>query len=283
LVQRICRYIETNLDKSLTLAALGEAMAISPHHLQRTFKRMLGISPRQYADALRLDSFKCKLREGQAITAAIYDAGYGASSRLYERAPRKLGMTPAAYRLGGRGMRINYTLVTGEWGRLLVAATQRGICAVSLGDTQAQLEAALRREFPAAQIQFDDLGLGRWAGELVKHLHGQQPCLNLPLDVRATAFQWRVWEELRAIPYGTTRSYREIARAVGRPGAARAVARACAANPAAIVIPCHRVVRGDGSLGGYRWGLKRKKWLLEKEKDAGHAKSERVAKAAGQR
>jgi len=266
LVRQVCRYLEGHIDSLPALSRLSGAVGASPHHLQRTFKRHMGISPRQYADALRLASFKGKLRNGQPITDAIYEAGYGASSRLYERAPTQLGMTPATYRRGGRGIRIGYTVVAGPWGKLLAAATARGVCAVSLGDSESELEAALRSEFPEAEIQRDEAGLGRWAGAIVKHLDGRQPSLSLPLDVRATAFQWRVWQELRAIPRGSTRSYGEIARALGNPGAARAVARACAANPVAVVIPCHRVVREDGGAGGYRWGAERKRLLLEREK-----------------
>jgi AraC family transcriptional regulator of adaptative response/methylated-DNA-[protein]-cysteine methyltransferase len=226
----------------------------------------MGITPRQYADACRLNQFKTHVREGEPVTSAMYGAGYGSSSRLYERAPTQLGMTPATYRRGGRGMRINYTIVECSLGRLLVARTEKGICAVSLGESDNALEAMLTREYPAAEIHCDNATLGEWVSALLDYLNGQQPHLDLPLDIQATAFQWRVWEALRAIPYGSTRSYSEIARAIGQPTATRAVARACATNPAAMVIPCHRVVREDGHLGGYRWGIERKQALLERER-----------------
>jgi AraC family transcriptional regulator of adaptative response/methylated-DNA-[protein]-cysteine methyltransferase len=234
--------------------------------MQRTFKRVLGITPRQYAEARRLDAFKARLREGQAVSEALYEAGYGSSSRLYERAPAQMGMTPTAYRQGGAGMQIRYSIVDCALGRLLVAATTRGLCMVSLGDSDSNLEAALWREYPAAAIARDDEALHAWLHELLRHLAGQQPHLDLPLDVQATAFQWQVWQALQAIPYGETRTYSELARQhFDNANAARAVARACATNPVSIVVPCHRVVREDGSLGGYRWGLERKRKLLQQE------------------
>lgn len=200
------------------------------------------------------------------MTGAMYDAGYGSSSRLYEQAPAQLGMTPADYRRGGEGVRINYTIAGCSLGRLLVAATEKGVCAVRLGDSDAELEANLLSEYPAAEVNRDDEALSKWVEQLLRHVEGQHPQLDLPLDVRATAFQWSVWEKLKKIPYGRTRSYSDIARAMGRPTATRAVARACATNPVALVIPCHRVVREDKSLGGYRWGLERKRALLERER-----------------
>ncbi len=266
LTQRICRYIETHLEQQVTLATLSAYFSVSPYHLQRLFKRMMGITPRQYADACRMNRFKAQLKEGEPVTRALYEAGYSSSSRLYERAPVQLGMTPTIYQKGGKGMSIRYTIVDSPLGRLLVAATERGICMVSLGDADTPLEESLQREYPAAQIQRDEVGLGQWVSDLLSYLQGQQRQLDLPLDVQATAFQWQVWQALRAIPLGETRSYREIAQALGRPKAVRAVAHACATNPAALVIPCHRVVREDGSLGGYRWGLARKHQLLEQEK-----------------
>jgi AraC family transcriptional regulator of adaptative response/methylated-DNA-[protein]-cysteine methyltransferase len=266
LVRGTCRYIETHLESSLSLQTLSEQAGLSPFHLQRTFKRVTGITPRQYADACRLGVLKSRLKERRTVTMAMVEAGYGSSSRLYERAASQLGMTPATYRRGGRAMHIRYTCADCPLGRLLLGGTERGICAVYLGDRDDKLEAELSREFPAAEVCRDNDGLSAWVNELVNHLHGQQPHLDLPLDVRATAFQWRVWQELQAIPYGRTRSYREIARALGQPSAARAVARACATNPVSVIIPCHRVVREDGGLGGYRWGLERKQALLDHEK-----------------
>ncbi len=261
-VQRICRAIAANPEEPPTLASLGAAVGLSPYHMQRTFKRVMGITPRQYADACRMNRLKDELRKGEAVTSALYGAGYGSPSRLYERAPAQLGMTPAVYRRGGAGMQMHYTVVPCPLGLLLVAATERGICAITLGDTDDALADGLKREYPAAEIARDAFGLDRAVEAIIRHLHGQEPHLDLPLDVQATAFQWRVWEALQAIPYGSTRSYGEIARAIGQPTAARAVAQACATNRVALAIPCHRVVREGGDLGGYRWGVERKRTLL---------------------
>jgi AraC family transcriptional regulator of adaptative response/methylated-DNA-[protein]-cysteine methyltransferase len=265
-IQALCRFIEANATEPLTLAELGSRAHMSPAHLQRVFKRITGLTPRQYAEACRLGRFKSRLKENHTVTAAIYQAGYGSSSRLYERVDEHLGMTPATYRNGGRTTQIGYTLTASPLGRLLVAGTERGICAVRLGDSDAELEEGLRSEFPAAQLSRDE-ALREWTAEIVKHLRGQQPHLDLPVDVQATAFQWRVWQELCAIPYGSTRTYAEIAQRIGQPKAVRAVGRACATNPVAVVVPCHRAVRTDGGLGGYRWGLKRKEKLLKKERE----------------
>jgi AraC family transcriptional regulator of adaptative response/methylated-DNA-[protein]-cysteine methyltransferase len=238
---------------------------VDPRRLAKAFVRQLGVTPRQYADALRLESFKARIRKGGEVTEALYEAGYGSSSRLYERAGAQLGMTPATYRKGGRGMRIAYSIVECPLGRLLVAATERGVCVVALADSDAELEAALAAEFPDAELSRGDEEVGNWTAAVVEHLKGARPSLDLPLDIRATAFQRRVWEELQRIPFGQTRTYREVACALGRPTAARAVARACATNPVSLVIPCHRVLRGDGGEGGYRWGIHRKRALLEAE------------------
>ena len=265
MVQHACHYIDTHLEGPLTLEALGKEVSVSPYHLQRIFKRIMGITPRQYAQAYRLGQLKQQLKEGETVTTALYNTGYGSSSRLYEQAPAQLGMTPAAYRQGGKSMHIGYAIVDCPLGRLLIAATEKGICAVSLGDSDAVLETALHSEYPAAEIQRDGVELSQWVSTLLNHLNGQQPQLDLPIDVQATAFQWRVWQALRAIPYGSTRSYSQVAQALGDPKATRAVARACASNPVAIVVPCHRVVREDGKLGGYRWGLERKQRLLAQE------------------
>jgi AraC family transcriptional regulator of adaptative response/methylated-DNA-[protein]-cysteine methyltransferase len=265
LVQRACRLIEERADQPPTLGELGAAIGVSPYHLQRTFKRAMGITPRQYADARRLDRLRARLKEGDTVTTALYAAGYGSSSRLYEQSPDQLGMTPATYGRGGAGARIGFATAASPLGRLLVAATERGVCFVSLGDEDAELEASLRGEFPAAEIRRDDEVLGAWTDAIVRHLSGAQPSLDLPTDVRATAFQRSVWEALRTIPSGETRTYQQIARELGQPGAARAVGRACATNPVAIVIPCHRALGADGELRGYRWGLARKRALLEQE------------------
>ncbi len=284
LVRQVCHLIDKRLQEesegASSLAALSAQTGFSRHHLQRTFKRWMGISPRQYADARRLGTLKRQLKKGDDVTTALYEAGYGSSSRLYERANGQLGMTPATYRRGGQGMQIGYTIVDSPLGRLLVAATQKGISAVYLGDSDARIESALHQEYPRAEIRRDRNGLEEWVRGILKHLRGASPRLDLPVDVQATAFQRRVWEEWRAIPYGATRSYSQIARAIGRPKANRAVARACATNPVSVVIPCHRVVREDGHLGGYRWGLHRKQALLEGER--GHASRQPHARPAGE-
>jgi AraC family transcriptional regulator of adaptative response/methylated-DNA-[protein]-cysteine methyltransferase len=235
----------------------------------------MGITPRQYADALRVARLKSELRKGKDVTTAMHEVSYGSSSRLYEKSDEHLGMTPATYRKGGAGMNISYTIAPCALGRVLVAATERGISAVYLGDRDAELVVALREEYPAADIRAASGGNSKWVREIVKHLAGANPQLDLPTDVAATAFQRRVWEALRAIPAGTTRTYSEVAQSIGQPSAVRAVAHACATNPTSIVVPCHRVVRKDGTHGGYRWGLGRKKILLEREKAAGAARAAR--------
>jgi AraC family transcriptional regulator, regulatory protein of adaptative response / methylated-DNA-[protein]-cysteine methyltransferase len=268
LVQRACRYIEEHLDETLRLEQLGAELGLSQAYAQRLFKRVLGISPRQYAEAQRLERIKSQLKGGASVTTTVYDVGYSSSSRLYERAPAQLGMTPTTYKRGGAGMLIAYTIVDSPLGRLLVAGTEQGICRVGLDNSDEVLENTLRNEYPAAELYQDSERLRLWVEEVIRHLVGEQPRLDLPIDIRATAFQWRVWEELRAIPYGQTRSYSQVARAIGQPTARRAVAQACKQNPVPLVIPCHRVVRDDGSLGGYRWGPERKQHLLEQEKNA---------------
>jgi len=268
IVQRACRAIETHTEGALSLADLGAELGVSPYHLQRTFKRLAGITPHQYAAAHRVRRFKALIKKGQAVTNAMYDAGYNSSSRLYEKADADFGMTPAVYARGGAGMQITYAVSGCSLGRLLVAATPRGLCAVRLGDSDAELEDMLSTEFPAADIRRDEDVLVEWTELILQHLDGQQTSLDLPVDVRATVFQRRVWEELRRIPYGSTRSYGDIARSIGQPTAVRAVARACATNPVALVTPCHRVVRQNGDLGGYRWGMERKRKLLAQEEQS---------------
>ena len=270
LVRRICQKIDETLatdpEARLTLEELSRSFGLKPHKMERVFQRILGITPRQFTDAQRMTQLKSKLQKGEKVTAAMYDAGYGSSSRLYERAHGQMGMTPAAYRRGGEGMTIGYTIATCPLGRVLVAATQRGVSAVYLGDSDHPLKKALAKEYPRAEIRQDAAGIGQWVRGILRHLRGQEPHIDLPLDVQATAFQRRVWEELQRIPYGSTKSYTEVARAIGKPKAIRAVARACATNPVSIVVPCHRVVREDGNLAGYRWGLERKKTLLSRER-----------------
>jgi AraC family transcriptional regulator, regulatory protein of adaptative response / methylated-DNA-[protein]-cysteine methyltransferase len=265
-VRLASRTLDARLDAPPTLAELGSEVGLSPWHLQRVFKRVVGVSPREWVEARRMERLKSGLREGQTVSRAVYGAGYGSGRPVYERTRSPLGMTPATYRRGGRGLAIRYAVVPSPLGRLLVAATERGVCSVRLGETDSELEAGLHAEFPEARLSADPEGLGAWAHEIVRHLEGETPRVDVPVDVRATAFQWRVWNALRTIPPGQTRSYAEVAQAVGAPRGARAVAQACAANPVALVVPCHRVVRGDGDLGGYKWGSRRKVVLLEQER-----------------
>ncbi|MFO0806842.1 MAG: methylated-DNA--[protein]-cysteine S-methyltransferase [Gemmataceae bacterium] len=266
IIAEVCDFIQKNLDGPLPLTELGRRSGMSAAHLQRVFKRIVGVTPRQYADACRLDRLKGRLKEGRTVTSAMIQSGYGSSSRLYEKSAEQLGMTPGEYRDGATAVGIRFATAGCDLGRILLAATDRGIAAVFLADTDAELRAALDAEFPEAAISRDASGLERWLTALVAHIAGELPHLDLPLDVRATAFQRRVWEELRRIPYGETRSYSEVAAALGTPKSVRAVARACATNPASLVIPCHRVVGRDGTLTGYRWGVQRKRKLLDREK-----------------
>jgi AraC family transcriptional regulator of adaptative response/methylated-DNA-[protein]-cysteine methyltransferase len=265
-VQELCRMIETHIEEPADLAALGRRTGLSPHQVGRAFRRILGVSPRQYRDARRLAHLRTALKERRRVSPAIYEAGFGSSSRVYERAAGALGMTPATYSRGGRGVAIRYAVVPSPLGQLLVAATPRGVCRIALADSPVTLERDLEREFPAAVMTRDTGSLAAWTGAIVRYLQGREPSLDLPLDIRATAFQQRVWNELRKIPYGRTRSYQAVARAIRRPNATRAVARACASNPVSLAIPCHRVIREDGDLGGYRWGVERKRRLLEIER-----------------
>lgn len=265
-VRLASRTLDARLDAPPTLAELGTEVGLSPWHLQRVFKRVVGVSPREWVEARRVERLRRGLREGQTVSRAVYAAGYGSGRPVYERGRSPLGMTPATYRRGGRGLAIRYAVVASPLGRLLVAATDRGVCSVRLGDEDAALATGLRAEFPEAGLAADPDGIGAWAREIVRHLEGETPRVDVPIDVRATAFQWRVWNALRAIPVGQTRSYAQVARAVGAPRGARAVAQACAANPVALVVPCHRVVRGDGDPGGYRWGAGRKMLLLDQER-----------------
>jgi AraC family transcriptional regulator, regulatory protein of adaptative response / methylated-DNA-[protein]-cysteine methyltransferase len=249
----------------VTLAQLSKRVGLSPFHLQRLFKRATGLSPREYQSARRMQQVKTGLRKGEDVTTAMYDAGFSSPSRLYEKATEQLGMTPGTYRRGGAGARITFAIAPTPLGRMLVAATEHGLCAVRFGESATELERDLREEFHAAELHRDDIEMGRYVGPLMASLRGENTIVHLPLDVRATAFQKKVWETLQRIPRGQTRSYSEIARQIGDPTAVRAVARACASNPVALAVPCHRVVRSDGDLAGYRWGVDRKKKLLERE------------------
>ena len=263
--KEVCRYIEQHLDEPITLERLGEAFRQSPFHLQRRFKAALGITPREYADSCRLRLLKRNLQAGDSVTRAMYDAGYGSSSRLYEKTASQLGMTPDKYRRGAIAASIRYACADSPLGRMLIAATDRGVCAIQFARSDGELLEGLKREFPFAVRKPDAGGLKEWVGALLSKMTGRELNAALPLDIRATVFQRRVWTYLQSIPFGATRSYGEVAKAIGQPSASRAVARACATNPVAVAIPCHRVVREDGDISGYRWGVERKKTLLEME------------------
>ena len=262
-VERAIAYLAEHPDKRVTLAALGERVGLSAFHLQRTFRQLTGLSPKEYATMLRMERLKTQLRKGTSVTEAIYGAGYGSGSRVYEHAHAALGMTPGAYRRKGQGMDIQYWVVPTRFGRVLIGATKRGVCYVSLGDETQTLEAALKREYPNATIERAADLPHRWTKAVLRLVDGDR--VPMPLDVPGTTFQWKVWKALQRIPYGGTRTYSEVAESIGQPSAARAVARACATNPVSLVVPCHRVVRADGMLGGYAWGLDRKRQLIEHE------------------
>ena len=265
-VERARRYLDDHADEPITLRQLAAYVGLSPFHLQRTFTKRVGLSPKGYQGAKRMDRFTASLKRGETVTNATYEAGFGSSSRLYARAHEDFGMTPSAFRSGGKGVTLRYTTVSTAVGRMLVAVTERGIATVSLGETEAALVASLRSDYPKAVFRRDRKGLEQPVSRLLQCLNGSAAVGRLPLDVKATAFQRRVWQALQQIPRGQTRSYQQIARAIGQPTAARAVARACAGNSVAVAIPCHRVVRGNGQLAGYRWGLERKKRLLALER-----------------
>ncbi len=261
-VQQVKALLE-QAEKAPTLEELGKAVGLSPFHLQRLFKQETGLSPKQYADALRLGKFKEQVRRKDSVTEALYEAGYGSSSSLYRQANAQLGMSPRVYRRGGKGMKISYAFADSPVGKLIMGVTEKGICSLLIGDSEAALEATLRQEF--AEAEFERGTLAEYVQPVLDYLTQQTP-LEVPLDLRGTAFRLKVWQALRQIPAGQTRTYGELARIVGNPKAVRAVAQACGANPIALIIPCHRVVGGDGRLTGYRWGVERKKKLLEKEK-----------------
>ncbi len=261
-------YLDAHGDERVTLARLAAVVGVSPAHLQRAFARRLGLSPKAYAEALRLERFKARLRDGGDVATAGYGSGYGSGSRVYEQATARLGMTPGRYRRGGEGLRLRVATSSTTLGRLLIAASERGLCAVSFGRDEAELLAALRDEYPRAEIVSDDAGLRPWLAAVCARLEGREDGEALPLDVAGSAFQWSVWRALQSIPAGETRTYAQVAALLGRPAAARAVARACAQNRVALVVPCHRVVPAGGGSGGYRWGAERKAKLLKRERDA---------------
>jgi AraC family transcriptional regulator, regulatory protein of adaptative response / methylated-DNA-[protein]-cysteine methyltransferase len=266
LVERVCQYIEDNLVKKLTLTSLSREAELSPFHFQRTFKRIIGISPRQFIEARRLERVKQSLRRGETVTEALYAAGFTSRGRLYEKSSSQLGVNPGTFRRGGEGLSIHYTIVDSPIGRLLLGATGNGICAVCIGASNEAVESALKEDYYAATLYRNDRQMRNWAEEFSKYFEGREFPRNLSIDVQATAFQWKVWQQIRSIPYGKTSTYSEIAETIGKPRAIRAVANACARNHIALLIPCHRVVGKNGDLRGYKWGLNRKKTLLSHEK-----------------
>jgi len=269
-IRTVCRYIDDHAGERLTLASLSRRAHLSAFHFQRTFKDVVGITPKQYVEAARMRTLKSKLREGQSATDAGYDAGFGSGSRVYERVDTRLGMTPKQYREGGKGVAISYAVSETPLGVMMIGATDRGLCFLQFDTARDKLLERLKLEYPQAQIaqmaNHRDVQFQAWMKALAEYLDGSRQQLDLPLDVRGTAFQMKVWNYLQRIPYGHVQSYAEVARGIGAPKAVRAVASACASNHVALVIPCHRVIRGDGTLGGYRWGLDRKRTLIDTER-----------------
>lgn len=273
----VCRHIATHCDEVLPLEQLAARLALSPAHFHKRFKTLIGVSPKQYQEDCRFERFRQALKAGSDVTTATYAAGFGSSSRLYEKLDTRLGMTPGQYRSGGEGLIISYAGADTPAGRLMLGATDRGLCFVQFGTDDASLLEQLQREYAHARLQampaeMESL-LQSWIEALAAHLAGEQPPFELPLDIHGTAFQIRVWRYLQQIPRGEVRSYSEVAAGIGQPRAARAVASACAANHLALLIPCHRVIRGSGELGGYRWGLELKRSLIDTERRQVHVQA----------
>jgi len=270
----VARHIEKHADEKITLKALAERSDLSISQLQRHFKMVFGVTPKAYQDQYRLNKFKASLKSGDAVTDAIYNAGFGSPSRVYGEAARNIGMTPKAYRAGGEGERISYAKRLSSLGWLLMAATDRGICFAQFADSEEQLFNQLHEEFPHADIKPSqpeiDQDLDTWMNALDNYLQKNSPKPELPLDLRGTAFQIKVWKFLLSSQEGQVYSYGELAAAIDKPTATRAAASACGQNRIAVLVPCHRVLRGDGSIGGYRWGIERKRTLLALEKDKGN-------------
>jgi AraC family transcriptional regulator, regulatory protein of adaptative response / methylated-DNA-[protein]-cysteine methyltransferase len=268
-VRRVSAYLASHADETVTLSQLARVASMSPHYLQRRFKAIVGLSPREYQSAMRAGRLRASLRDGRDVTSAIYEAGYGSPSRVYESSPTGKGMPPSNYRRHGAGMRIGYSIVSSAIGKVLVAATEHGVCAVKIGDSERALVRDLKEEYSAAEIAANAVPRDEWVQAIADHLRGDHDTLDLPIDVKATAFQWKVWRALQQIPAGETRAYAEVARRIGKPKAIRAVASACAKNPVCLVVPCHRVVPSSGGSGKYRWGAERKARLLAMEKKQG--------------
>jgi AraC family transcriptional regulator, regulatory protein of adaptative response / methylated-DNA-[protein]-cysteine methyltransferase len=265
-VQKVIHLLENEVNEP-SLEVLGAAVNLSPWHLQRVFKTAVGVSPKQYAKTYRAKKLRSELKSNDSVTRAMYEAGFGSSSRMYESQNAQLGMNPKTYRAGGNGERIAFVQLDSPVGRMLLAATARGLVAVRFGD-DTQTLSELRSEYPNATLEPDPDLLAPQTQAILEHILGHTHDLNLPIDVQATVFQTRVWNALKSIPYGETRSYAEVAQAIQQPTAVRAVARACATNPIALVVPCHRVIAANGDLSGYRWGIDRKRKLLELEASA---------------
>jgi AraC family transcriptional regulator, regulatory protein of adaptative response / methylated-DNA-[protein]-cysteine methyltransferase len=271
-IRKACDYIRSHPHERLPLAHLAASAGLSQFHFQRSFKSVVGLTPSQFAEACRLKELKGQLRAQPSVTDAIYEAGFGSGSRVYERVNSRIGMTPVEYRSGGNGVTISYVTVASPLGQMMIGATDRGLCFLQFADCDEELLRMLRAEYPAADLKPMrrpyPTEFGNWMTSLENHLKGKEPCPDLPLDLRATAFQMKVWRYLQSIPFGSVQSYSEVAAGIGQPTAVRAVARACATNPVALVIPCHRVIRSSGDPGGYRGGAERKRILLEQEQAA---------------
>lgn len=266
LVEKLRDYIDQHFDESVTLQMMGKAVGVSPFHLQRIFKRETGMTPKEYVDQVRLSVFKRELSAGRQITESLYEAGYSSPSHLYERSSKQLGMTPGTYKKRGAGEVISFAFVRTELGLLILGATERGVAFLQFGESEAELKQALSATFCAATIIENIDALTQWIERIQQYAQGKTNNIELPVDMKGTTFEQSVWRYLQQIPPGETRTYTQVAEAIGRPKAVRAVASACAANRIAMAIPCHRVIRTDGGLGGYRWGLRRKETLLANER-----------------
>lgn len=265
-IEKACEYIRLNSEEKITLKKLSEETGISAFHLQRTFKKAMGFTPREYQEACRLENLKIKLRKDHTVSSAVHDVGYSSTSWLYSENRSKLGMTPGTYREMGKGLEIRYKIIDSPLDRLLVARTRYGVCYIGIWDNDEELENALRKEYPAAEFVREDSSLDPWTKQILEYIIGRTKQLeNIPIDISGTGFQLDVWKALKQIPRGSTSTYQEIAKAIGRPTAVRAVSRAIGTNPVALLIPCHRVIRKSGELGGYGWGVERKKTLLKLE------------------
>jgi AraC family transcriptional regulator of adaptative response/methylated-DNA-[protein]-cysteine methyltransferase len=264
-VEHAREYLTEHLNRPVTLAELADEVGLSATHLHRVFSEAVGLTPREYQDALRIDRFKGEVRDGRTVSRATFEAGFGSSRALYDKADQGLGMTPGAYRAGGKGITIQTRTARTPVGVLLLAATRRGVCFVSLGDSEQDVESQLRSEYPSARVERDDGRLATWVDAILAEIRGMPDETDVPLDLPGTEFQKCVWRAIRSIPRGETRTYSQVAESLGKPRAARAVAGACSANQIALFVPCHRVVRANGDPGGYRWGRSRKEQLLRLE------------------